>query len=242
MEHVTSYSITDKKNLALLGIRKGWERQRTSSSIIVSYHRKGKIKICKRFSSKITFGIYKDETHINSKPLNLSFHILRRIFLLFFFLTLFGKHIDVFLLFFVRSWLKFFRGLRDLLYRISSFLYNLSWSSNSLDCRSFLPKSHKTSLIKLFFVLLQCHKALDWLLVEFVDMRSYPSKSHIFPDLFVLLEDWFIDDVLDIFGVLGVHPDIDFLMRKNHWHSMMNLCQLWGGSFGQNNHLVVRSI
>lgn len=48
-----------------------------------------------------------------------------------------------------------------------------------------------------------------------------------------------MDYILDVFGVLGVHPYINLFMGEYDWHSVMDLGELRSGIFGQDDNLVL---
>jgi hypothetical protein len=68
---------------------------------------------------------------------------------------------------------------------------------------------------------------------------SYPGKADVLPYLLILLEEGPVDDVLNISGVLGVHPDVDLLVGENDRHSAVDCFQLRGGRFGENDDFIL---
>ena len=111
-----------------------------------------------------------------------------------------------------------------------------------LNCRSLLPKPHQASFVQLFLVLLDSHQALDRFLLVIADVRRHPRKTHILPHLFALLEQWLVDDVLDILGILGVHPHVDLFVGQNDRHPVVHVGQLWSCILGEDDDFVVLSV
>lgn len=58
-------------------------------------------------------------------------------------------------------------------------------------------------------------------------------KPHVLPDFFVFLEKGVVNDSLDVLSVSGIHPKVNLFMRKDDWHSAMNLGKFRSGIFGE---------
>lgn len=48
-----------------------------------------------------------------------------------------------------------------------------------------------------------------------------------------------MDDLLDILGVFGVHPQVDLLMGQDDRHSVVNVRKLRSGILSEYDYLVV---